>query len=360
MAATEPSQDPSYLWHNSLERPMLFGCYVCPDREICGGLNIAPGMFSCRDLCCGHPQNCQFVCHCKPEERVARSIEVGGWSFDNVPRGPALTYPSLPTIVPYIQHGYCRRKPLQTSAVAVPLAALFRRSTGQLKFTSRAQVAEKFRLAQGSKLIIVGIDEDQPIETYWSKGRGADIASNLTKLEPDLVTVPNYSVALDVPRWDNLYSMKKIVRCWHELVANGMPTALHVNARTDHDWTRWDEFIRQHDEVQTISFEFGTGAASPERGVWYAAHLAHLPKVAARPLQLVTKGGRQYLAAFKQSFAEVVFIETDTFVRTMKRFRASSDHATGIVDWENAPTAYGEPLDDLLQWNVEQITHCRS
>src|SRR5207249_4165551 len=51
------------------------------------------------------------------------------------------------------------------------------------------------------------------------------------------------SMFLDVPRWDNLHNMKRIALCWSELVSRGLPTSLHLNARTDRDWERWIEFI---------------------------------------------------------------------------------------------------------------------
>jgi hypothetical protein len=46
-----------------------------------------------------------------------------------------------------------------------------------------------------------------------------------------------------VPRLDNLFNMKRIALVWSEIQREGMPCALHLNARTDRDFERCDKEI---------------------------------------------------------------------------------------------------------------------
>jgi hypothetical protein len=80
-----------------------------------------------------------------------------------------------------------------------------------------------------------------------------------------LVTAPNYSLILNVPRQDNLHNMKRIALVWAEFMAGGVACALHVNGRTPYDYMRWRDFVAERPEVRHIAFEFGTGAGSSAR-----------------------------------------------------------------------------------------------
>jgi hypothetical protein len=48
------------------------------------------------------------------------------------------------------------------------------------------------------------------------------------------------------------------------------------------------------------------------------------------------------------AFAGVTFLDTSSFLKAMMRFRAINGETIG---WWIAPTAVGEPLDDLLDLN---------
>src|SRR5262249_9775047 len=147
--------------------------------------------------------------------------------------------------------------------------------TGKALFTDRASIARKFGFTSTAHLVITGVSVEQPLERYWERARATDFLQCLAAVHPDLVTTPNFSLFSDVPRYDNLYNMKRIAICWQELASLGIPTALHINARTDHDWERWVQFLRAHPEIHAIAFEFRTGAASPKRARWYVGRLIH-------------------------------------------------------------------------------------
>ena len=114
--------------------------------------------------------------------------------------------------------------------------------------------------------------------------------------------------------------MKRIAICWQELVAAGIPAALHVNARTDHDWIRWAEFIRRRPEGTTIAFEFATGARSATRGTWYVGQLKRLRDRVGRDLALVLRG-EQFRCQLEASFPRLVRVDTAAYVKTMNRVR---------------------------------------
>ena len=68
---------PQRLWHDATQNTSLLGCINCPERGVCGGLNIAASRFSCLDHCCGHPESCDAVCRNNPDY-VDRVREIVG------------------------------------------------------------------------------------------------------------------------------------------------------------------------------------------------------------------------------------------------------------------------------------------
>jgi hypothetical protein len=174
---------------------------------------------------------------------------------------------------------------------------------------------------------------------------------NLRDLGVDVVTAPNFSLFTDVPRWDNLHNIKRIAIAWADIQAAGIATALHVNARTETDWMRWAEFIRTRDEISCLAFEFGTGAGWPGRTDWHTERLCELARAVGRPLSLVLRGGVRQVPRLAEAFPSIVFIDTDSYLRTMKRRRAAIN-AHSRLSWLPEPTGPGEPLDDLLSINV--------
>jgi hypothetical protein len=234
----------------------------------------------------------------------------------------------------------------------VPLERLFDSNTGLLRFENRKAVADYFGFASSAKLIISGVGPDRGIENYWSIRKFARLPEQLAKIKPDIVTGPNYSLFIDVPRWDNIYNMKRIAICWHELVSAGVPACLHVNARTDFDWERWTDFVSARKEIVSIAYEFATGAACIKRGEWHAAKLIELAKNVGRDLQLIQRGGFYFLKEISKAYSSVVFIDTTSFVRTTKRKKL--EWTPGQKNrWCASPTEKGEPLDSLLLSNLE-------
>jgi hypothetical protein len=348
------------LYHNSSTQ-LSIGCGPCPDKDVCGGLSTSEILFDCTSLCheCngngGLHLESKFICRHNFEDYINRHMEVGGWYLDNIPRSKPKNYPKLPLVIPLSYGSSKRFFRLNTPVIAIPFEKIFDHATGLLKYKTRESLADYFGFNSTSKIVITGVGKDGPIERYWSLRTHSQLPQQLARLRPDLVTVPNYSLFVDVPRWDNLYAIKRIAICWNELVRSGIATSLHVNARTDVDWERWTEFISARDEVRSIAYEFATGPACIERGKWHTEKLIELACKVNRPLQLVIRGGYYYLRELANVF-DLTFIDTTSFLKTAKRkrlewFPEQKKH------WRAAPTVSDELLDSLLLDNVVQFSN---
>jgi hypothetical protein len=203
-------------------------------------------------------------------------------------------------------------------------------------------------------LLVTGVSYEQPIEDYWSPARGAGFLDDLAALAPAMVTTPNFSLFSDKPREDNLYNMKRIAICWQELASRGIPTALHLNARTDHDWRRWQEFLIAHSEIGSVAFEFGTGAAPAARARWYLRQLVALAAAVGRRLQLVVRGGRALLPELRPHFRQVTFIAPDPLMRARKRRALVT--LLGRPRWRKVAYRRGEKVDQLFLRNLAEYS----
>lgn len=339
------------IYHDD-NMPMSIGCSECPEREICGGMFAANGHYSCMGFCqCLDVESCNYVCRRNLRNFIIRSMEIRGFSLDNVPRCPVLSPPKLPLVAPMIYHASARVSRLQMPAVAVKLSQLFDHKTGLLKYSSREEIAARFLFQPNARLIVMGVDDDLKIEPYWSAGRAARVFDALSSIKPDLVTTPNFSTFANVVRWDNLHGIKRIAISWSELVSAGIPTSLHLNARTERDWERLTEFICQREEVQSIAVEFGTGSAVRKRARYSVDKLLELAGTASRDLQLIVEGGSNYLSDLNEGFHEVVFIDTTSHTKSFYRQRLVSTPANLTKSVAN-PLPFGDPIDGLFQHNA--------
>lgn len=341
------------LHHDSGRWPRCMGCQRCSDLDVCGGLAIKRKVFDCMEFCNCEDEdkpNCELACPLNPPKFVSRFREVGGWSLQ-IENGPRLKLPQLPEFVPLIKDGACRLVQFQGDAVALRLDRLFNHNNGLLKFDSRRQLNTRYKIGPKISLLINAIGFDEGLERYWDRGRKADLLSQIRALEPALMTSPNFSLFTDVPRHENLYNMRRIVMCWHEIVTAGIPCALHLNARTDHDWKRWAEFLRVHDEVEIVACEFTSGNRG-RRGRWYSKKLVELAQEIDRPLCLVIRGGTRYLSRLSTAFDRLIFVHAKPYVATMNRQRFTWENDGHPLSWETVLMPQNEPLDELFAHNV--------
>ena len=295
-----------------------------------------------------------MVCRFNPGLFVARMREVGGLGFDNVPRSSANGMPTIPLIVPFVDHRYGRAALLDEPVVAGSLYELVNMATGKVHVASRAELAARFLIPEGAKMVVSGVDKDGPIERWWELKDRPSILAALKDLGIALITTPNYSVLTDVPRTDNLHAMKRILLAWTEMASAGLATALHVNGRTEHDYVRWGALIVDRPEIEILAFEFATGCGRGERIDWHVAQLCALADRVGRPLAIVVRGGGRKLDALQRHFAQVSLVETEAFARTIRRRKAYLTEA-GRLKWAKFATPVGAPIDDLFAHNVSLV-----
>ncbi len=353
----EPSRHfrhPERLWDDCKQQATSLGCPTCLEIGRCGGVHTDAGVLDCRDLCsCRDKSSCDMVCRFNPRVFVARMREVGGLSFENAPL-PALGVPDLPRVVPFIDHRYGREAPLNEHVIALSLYEVVNMATGALHVASRQALAERFLISPDAKVVLSGVDKDGPIERWWELPNRREILIGLARLGISVATTPNYSVLTDVPRTDNLHAMKRILLAWTEMVAAGVPTGLHVNARTEHDYRRWGELIRKRPEIEILAFEFATGGGRGERIDWHVEQLCALADYAGRPLSLLIRGGGRKAPLLRRHFFNVTLVETEAFSRAIRRRRAMLTEA-GRLRWASSPTPRGAPIDELVAHNVKTV-----
>ena len=219
-------------------------------------------------------------------------------------------------MVPLIEHSTARVGTLNSPIVALPLHALLDINAGTLRYPDRDLLSQKFGIDPNARRVISGVARDRRIERYWAATDRAAMLEQLAALDIALITPPNYSVLTDVPRTDNMHAMKRILMAAVEMMQAGLPTALHVNARTERDYERWAELIAERPEIQCLAFEFATGTGRGERLDWHVAQLSALAARVPQPLGLVVRGGMRALEPLRASFAAVTMIDTAAFTKT--------------------------------------------
>jgi hypothetical protein len=345
------------LWHYEERATTPLGCPSCPDRNECGGLRSKAAIFDCLDLCCGKPAQCDNVCRNNPTYAF-RVREVGGFSLNTIAATDPVQIapPVLPSIVPLIYHGSGRREKIAVPAVAASLYEMFRRTDGAPRYTSREALCAALGIAIDATIILSGTHNDRPLEGWWALGAAGRraIMKNLRGICVSLVTSPNYSLFTDTPRWNDLHSIKRIGITHQEFLSEGLAAALHVNGRTETDFKRWAAYLRAHPEITHLAYEFTTGTRWAGRKEQHVAWLSSLARSVGRPLHLSIRGGMDLLPQLSGAFASLTLIETSSFVKTMKRQRASINAASRIV-WSLDATEAGAPLDALLRHNMSVL-----
>ena len=309
------------LWHDQKSNPTRHvGCSGCPEFDVCGGLQTDAAIFDCSNALLQQHIGCDRVCRWHPSY-VRRVREVGTFDFDNVARSEQINSRKLPGFIPTIYHRSGRRLPLALPVAALPLYKLIDRKAGRAKFSSRESLCNEFCLDPATRLVLTGTAADAPLERFWAIGSGARkaIAQDLKRLGIELVTTPNFSLFSDRPRWDDLHAMKRIAIVHHEMQSQGLVTALHVNGRTDRDFERWTTFIRERDEINHVAFEFTTGTGWQDRREQHLNWLLSLASSVGRQLTLVLRGGGDLVPRLRAEFADVVYLDTSAFMKTVKR-----------------------------------------
>lgn len=332
--------------------PMALGCAACLLKETCGGLRVRENIMDCLDLCCGNPSGCTRVCRNKTAAYVDQVREIGDFYLRNVPRAPTMPVRLDHLIVPLIYHGSSRVDALRNDIFALRLPDLINYSTGELRFNTRRELCAAFHISPDAEIMLTGVNQDTRIEPWWGLAeQRIAIIRALVELGIKLVTVPNFSLVLDHPRHDDMHAMKRIGLVFSEFLNSGMPCALHPNGRTEQDFERWRRFIASRDEVQVLAYEFTTGPARKARTTFHLEQLAKLADGAGRDLDIIIYGKPDVIPILRKSFRKVVYIETTSFMKSVKRQKATREN-NAELGWTSAPTEIGEAIDPIFAHNL--------
>jgi hypothetical protein len=227
---------------------------------------------------------------------------------------------------------------------------------GSLRFSSRAELCRAFQIAPEAQILLTGVDHDARIEPWWTLGEARlPLIKGIALLGIQVVSTPNYSLLLDSPRPDDLYSIKRIAITFAEFQEGGLACALHPNGRTHRDFDRWAHFIRARPEVEILSYEFITGPGQKVRRQFHLDRLAEVANIAGRPLSIIVRGDPNVIPFLHKYYSAVIYIDTTAFIKSQKR-HAAKRTTSHTIEWDRQPTAIGEPLDALLERNhAEQL-----
>ena len=334
--------------------PMALGCAACPLKYTCGGLHVREAIFDCLDLCCDEPKNCTLVCRYRPTVYVDQVREVGDFHLSSLPRAPILPVKFDQEVVPLVYHGSKRASALVNDIFALRLPDLVNYATGEMRFKTREQLYTAFHICPDSEIMLTGVNKDTRIEPWWAlASKRIPIIRQLVGLGIKLVTVPNFSLVLDHPRHDDMHAIKRIGLLFSEFQTAGLPCALHPNGRTEQDFVRWHRFIAAREEVRVLAYEFTTGSARKERSGFHLDQLAYLAEGAGRELDIIVYGKSDVIPILQQTFRKVIYIETTSFMKSIKRQRAVRNH-NGALTWTASPTEVGEVIDPLFAHNISE------
>lgn len=336
-------------------RPSGYVSATCPDCvffDRCGGLHNNRPMLNCfEQFCCGDG-SCDHICPYKPADFRQRMREIGGLRFDDI---PALrqTPIDLPPYVPMIHHPYRRSAALAANVVALDPYLIFRRRSGAYRSLADdgAALRRHFKIAADAKVVLRGTAEDRFLEDYWSFRKSDRVAEQIASLGVSLMIGPNYSQFLDVPRTDALYNRKRQLLCLAELSEAGVSVAPHLSAIMPPDWAFWTDFLRSHDQLHHVAVNFQTGNKNWREGRKVIDRFRRLQDDLGRRLSMILVGGAQFVGCVANKIGMATLIDSEPFAKSHRR-KLFRPHGTKRR-WEETWTLTGQPIDHILQSNVD-------
>jgi hypothetical protein len=355
-----PASAHPQLWaikDQSTGQPML-ACGSCLDRRHCGGLQVAAGgadAMACMGMCrCEDPAKCDVVCPNAPNRFVQRINEVKGFDLAVIPVAKPAPLPNLPSVAVLVEGNATRSRPTKALAhAAVPLSMTLKEAGQLTRAKTRRELEETFGVAPRQGWIASGVEKDSCVERLWRLHSPKRIYEGLKRAGVILATTPNFSTIADVPRHDNLHAMMRIGWAWYEMMEAGLPTALHLNGRTDFDFVRWAGFAKRQPALQAVAFEFLTGAEPKEDGQRYVERLKRFVEESGRgDLLLVLRGGAIWVPQLKPYFRQILQLDSGPYLKTVMRQRLVVE-PDGRPRYRQNKTATNAEVRALFLHNVE-------
>lgn len=333
-------------------------CSACAYQPVCGGLDEQQelgGCFGgCETECRAANGRCDLTCPNHPEVFVRRWREVGGWP-------PRLTTSGLrayegvvplPPYIPAIYHGNRRLGALSSRDVVVPMHKLLSLSRGVgsgVRAANGTDLRARFHLRPDARIVLLSVAQDQYLERYWRYAGARGVSAALAQLGVEAVTLPNFSFFTDAPRTHTLWNIARMLRVGEELSAAGVAVVPHLNAATQRDWHTWRDLLRENPQIRYVCKEFQTGLREVNTGREAITAMRRLRDDLGRDLHPIVVGARKYIPDLALNFPNFTLVTATPFLRTMYRRQLVMNHRS---KWFGLATAPGEPLDELLEYNV--------
>ncbi len=282
--------------------------------------------------------------------------DVGGLVDYSVGPLHSVTPTGLPRYVPQLQGRHLRPpRPLAADVVALRLfqvVGLRPRGGYGPRYSTAAELRAAYHLRPGTRVILVGVDEDAPLERFWHHHRIHRVCEALAQLGLE-VTIPNYSFFTCVPRFQILRNRKRILLAAERLSRAGVRVAIHLNAVTQADWAFWVAFLREHTEVTTVALEFQTGPlANHKVGQQAFDDLDDLIDRVGRPLHILLVGAARFYLQARRRRWHFTLIDSEPFMLSQKR-RVLEKGRCGSYSLKFVPTQPGSPVYHLFEANLK-------
>lgn len=331
------------------------GCVNCRLFQECGG-HHAPIIYEtgCANFAGSNPTDTDDMNPHFPERFWQLWRDVDGLYDYSVDSLRSINPTGLPRYIPQLQgRNLNPSRPLASAAVALHLfQVVSHRPNGYgVKFKTAAELRAAYGLAPDTRVILVGVDVDAPLERFWQHHRTQAVCAALARLGLE-VTIPNYSFFTCVPRFQILRNRKRILLVAERLSQAGVRVALHLNAITPADWAFWLAFLREHTEVSTVALEFQTGPlANHATGQQAMDDLDNLIDRVGRPLHILLIGAARFSHQARKRRWNFTVIDSVPFMYSQKR-QLLSKARSGSFDLRQYPTQNGAPLHQLFEANL--------
>jgi hypothetical protein len=232
--------------------------------------------------------------------------------------------------------------------VAVPTSKLLRSDrNGVPHFRTELEMKEGLKLGARTTVLALSVEKDPALEAYWRSRNVRDLKQRLCNLGIQYAVAPDFSMAVNLPRFDHLANRRRSLICAEEMSAVGISVVPYIAAVAEKDWEFWVWFLREHPQIVSVCKEFQTGARNHTIAAWHLQHMRDLEQKLGRGLHVFAVGGRRYLNSLLK-LNRVTIVDSSPFIKAIKR-RALQKKG---VNWIAKPMPKNRPIDRLLEDNV--------
>jgi Domain of unknown function (DUF4417) len=179
---------------------------------------------------------------------------VGGIDLDAA--WPESRQPALPPIIPAFKASLWGEPPARTAWAGFTIPRIFTQD-GRLRFPSSTALRKHYNLAEDSRLILVMVGKDTPLEKFWAR-RDTSVYSDIAGFGFAGAIAPNYSVFLQRSPLEHLVNYKRSLIVATALARAGVPTVPHVYAGGRRAVARWVDYLRKYPSITSIAREVQT------------------------------------------------------------------------------------------------------